>query len=594
MRVASGLLWSVVLAAVAAACSAGSSSLPSSHGARAGAAGSGGGEGGASGEGGAGGVPDDASVDDTSAGGAAGDDASAGGSGGTDPADAGLFGGGWHPPDTGSHPALVGDGSTTVDLGAGVASGAPSQFGGGADPGAAPTLIYPPDGVIFPPNLNSLEIHFIPGAGQTLFEIALHAPTKSLSVYTKCTPLNGGCVWTTDAAFWSQLVPYARGAAPVTYTVRGVGSSGLVGASTTRTMAFAEQDVNGGIYYWNTAGVVQRYDFGYPNLPPENFMTTFTSGALVCVGCHVVSRDGRRILVGKDIPAPAPYGVFDVGTRAPLQSGSGPVAGSANFATFAPDSTQMITSDGVWLSWRDLLSGNTLNPTLAPGTQPDWSPDGTSLAYTSPQSPPPFGIPMPGVDSGSIDVLRYDGTSWSGPSVLVPFTGQNNYYPTYAPTGDWVLFNRSPDNRNSFANGSVDQDAGTVPDGELWAVAATGGAPVRLSRATDPGWSSWPKWAPTVHDAYSGKILWLTFSSARGYGLRLASGTRSQLWMVGFDLTKAAAGQDPSFAAFWLPFQDMSGGNHIAQWATKVVRAPCTDDAQCTSNRCVNHECAPS
>mgnify|MGYP003349482243 CR=1 FL=1 len=55
---------------------------------------------------------------------------------------------------------------------------------------------------------------------------------------------------------------------------------------------------------------MQRYDFGKPNLPPELYMTQLNAGGVFCVGCHVMSRDGDDILVGKDFPAPAPYAIY--------------------------------------------------------------------------------------------------------------------------------------------------------------------------------------------------------------------------------------------------------------------------------------------
>jgi len=38
---------------------------------------------------------------------------------------------------------------------------------------------------------------------------------------------------------------------------------------------------------------------------------------------------------------------------------------------------------------------------------------------------------------------------------------------------------------------------------------------------------------------------------------------------------------DPSAAAFWLPFQDRTVGNHIAQWTTEVRRRTCRTDPDC-------------
>jgi hypothetical protein len=223
---------------------------------------------------------------------------------------------------------------------------------------------------------------------------------------------------------------------------------------------------------------------------------------------------------------------------------------------------------------------------------PDWSPDGLHMVYAKPSSPPIFAVP--GVSSGSIVQMHFNGTTWDTPTTLVPFAGQNNYYPAYSPTGQWVAFNRSPSNAESFSNASPDPDAGTMPDGELWAVPSAGGNAVRLSQASDPGACSWPKWAPVEHDYYGGKIMWLTFSSARAYGLRLAKGQQTQLWMIAFDPAKAAAGQDPSYPAFWLPFQDIGGGNHIAQWSTKVPRKSCAGSGTCDPGEtCKNGVCAP-
>ena len=66
--------------------------------------------------------------------------------------------------------------------------------------------------------------------------------------------------------------------------------------------------------------------------------------------------------------------------------------------------------------------------------------------------------------------------------------------PRVAPDGRFVLFNRSPSNRNSMDN-AAPSDAG-VPDGQLWSVPSNGGAPVHLVNASPPRGTSWPKWAP--------------------------------------------------------------------------------------------------
>lgn len=501
----------------------------------------------------------------------------------------------WPIPIPPAQPPLTGDGSTGVIIGPGADPSAPNKFGGANDPNAKPTIVYPPDGVVVPPNMKSIEIHFIPAPGQTLFEIKFQAPTKGLAIYTTCTPVGGGCVFQSDASFWTGLVEYARGTAPVTYTIRGVNgnSPGSVGTSATAKMAFGQNDITGGIYYWNDIGTIQRYDFGIPNVPAKLYMTKVNAGAGFCVGCHAMSRQGNLILVGKDIPAPAPYVLFDVATKKAMQVNGQPYTGSANFFSFSPNEQYFLQSNGANIGMRSVFDGTfVVAKVVDSGTMPDWSPNGIHMVYAKPQSP--AFVAVPGVSSASLETMQWNGATWTPATTLVPFAGQNNYYPTYSPTGDWVLFNRSPSNSESFSNASVDMNTGKQPDGELWAVPAQGGTPIRLSTASNPGALSWPKWAPVMNDYYGGKILWATFSSARPYGLRLAAGQKTQIWMMGFDLQKAAAGQDPSLPAFWFPYQSTTSGNHIAQWATTVARQPCASDGECSAGEfCKNGICQP-
>jgi hypothetical protein len=99
-----------------------------------------------------------------------------------------------------------------------------------------------------------------------------------------------------------------------------------------------------------------------------------------------------------------------------------------------------------------------------------------------------------------------------------------------------------------------------------------------------------------VAQNYRGKkLMWVTVSSRRGYGLRLDAGKNAQIWMAAFDPDAAAAGKDPSYPAFWLPFQDMASGNHIAQWVTKVARKGCTSSSQCDGTEsCIDSVCRPT
>jgi hypothetical protein len=55
-----------------------------------------------------------------------------------------------------------------------------------------------------------------------------------------------------------------------------------------------------------------------------------------------------------------------------------------------------------------------------------------------------------------------------------------------------------------------------------------------------------------------------------------------QIWMAAVAVDSSggiSAGQDTSFPAFWLPFQEVTAHNHIAQWVEQVPGEPPPVDA---------------
>jgi hypothetical protein len=122
--------------------------------------------------------------------------------------------------------------------------------------------------------------------------------------------------------------------------------------------------------------------------------------------------------------------------------------------------------------------------------------------------------------------------------------------------------------------------------------------PVHLDNAAAPGVADIALVAkgttPTVLDTFprstpfqttqgAGKLFWFTVASLRQPGLRLKnyvasdesfpSQQQQQLWMFAVDPAKILAGQDGSYPAFFLPFQDPTTSNHIAQWTQQIVGA---------------------
>src|SRR5207249_6926839 len=106
---------------------------------------------------------------------------------------------------------------------------------------------------------------------------------------------------------------------------------------------FSDEDMDGGLYYWAAAaGGIYRYDFGRRGQTAEAFYTPAKQApGTMCVGCHALSRSGKRIAVGLNAPTPAPtLRLVEVASRKTLfDQGGGFGSGGSNFEALTPDGT---------------------------------------------------------------------------------------------------------------------------------------------------------------------------------------------------------------------------------------------------------------
>ncbi len=434
------------------------------------------------------------------------------------------------------------------------------------------TLVYPPTGVLLPPNMNVLEVQWTPPAGASLFEVDFTNGVTNVRVETPCNPItsvrgvaNVGCGLTLPQAAWNDISNANRGGDPVQVTVRATPANGSCVTSSPQSVAinFAQEDLSGGIYYWQSAtyggvagttGGIYYHDFGSFNPTPTPFWTSGGTGT--CVGCHTLSKDGVRMSLMNDDPdADDEYGdvktlTVDVASRTAL--------GGANvgpgFQTFTHDHQYMVastfkgvmgggppppppggavdTSFAVWSGDGKTLVRENALPTGTQGTQPNLSQDDKTLVFV-----------VPGLVNGASSISQagdhhfMSGSLWSAAfseststlSGYAPFltaTGsQNFYYPDQSVDGNWVVFNENDD--TSAANNNGDCFYSRQARVKIMHFPPQAGdQPLDLPNldVADGLTNSWPRWSPAVLKYKNHQILWVTFSSNRDYGLHLKNG----------------------------------------------------------------------
>jgi hypothetical protein len=498
------------------------------------------------------------------------------------------------------------------------------SFQGTATAARAPTLVYPNNGVMLPPNIQDLEVHFLPGPTQnTLFQLSFQSNTTNVMTYIRCgTPVNSGCIFALDPMTYAYVANSNAGGQPVTLTVSGSDDNATgFGQSAQFQMQFAQQNVSGGLYYWtvsNGTGIM-RVDFGSNVLTPTLFLSPGQNGFPTCVGCHAISRDGTKMVasLGGQDDGRLVYIANMAASAANLLTLNGTVAASTSnhiqFASFNPDGSQFVsvygdsggTSVENTLYFSDGTTGVRIpNQTIALSYQPDhpdWAPSGTTIAFTHVGIPQTSQRPF----NCGVDMVQQTSGTWGQPSTVIPIVaGKSRYNPNFAP--DSSFFTYSESTCPSGTSQDWDCDGDSDPSAITWAVLPQANAqPVLLAQASAPGVTdsghtftitdgsgtvrtypknylsdTFPRFSPFNQTQGKGRLFWMTVSSFRNYGLRTPPPSATNgppdrwLWMFAVDPDKIAAGQDGSYPAFCLPFQDLTTSNHIGQWTQKVVMAP--------------------
>jgi hypothetical protein len=453
----------------------------------------------------------------------------------------------------------------TVLIGEGVPEDAPEVFGSVTATETIDStmleILYPSHETMFPQNIKNVRHQWRAAAELDLFYVSFESVVARVRYYTTDR------FFAPDDPTWTQLARTHAGGS-MQMTVRGLARAvpDRIYRSTTVTIHFARDEIPGAIYYWSaTSHAIFRGKLEAQG--PTLFYPRPGQSNSRCVACHSISRDGKKMAL---VYNERDLRIVDV-ESGNLDYGQSDGA-RAGWTAFDPTGTKLLYAFDGRLSLFDVASRSkiadiTLPPTEG-ATHPDWSPDGTKVVVS-------YALPRPGENEAedikddeakgtSIAVLSVSADfTFSAPEILLRSTGENDTYafPTFSPDGRVIAYAR------------LRGKARDNPSSQIYLISADGGAPIpmdrlnrRIGELSDVSalGNTMPVWAPSTGQ----EISWLSFASLRDYGAVLTGAGRDQLWISAIDTTRIAPGEDPSFAAFWLPFQQTSESNHRALWSS--------------------------
>jgi hypothetical protein len=339
--------------------------------------------------------------------------------------------------------------------------------------------------------------------------------------------------------------------------------------------------------YWTTTNgsALKGFRVGDTSVATVLEPTDVDAGAK-CIGCHTSSPDGTFALFSRrdsDIGSGDPFAV-----DARLVGGSAGAVASItanarvqlartdqNFAAMSPahftgdDRVVISTLKAAAASRTDLVYTNLSATTGGTGVlartgdgnsagEPAWSHDGATIAYVSSAA-----VVNGRTTDAAADVRLVPYNAGAG-GASVPLQGASQpgvqeVFPAFSPDDHWLSFNRISGTINTYDE----------PTSEVYAVAADGGAPIRLAANDPPACApyqspgitnSWARWSPVTGDAGDGRrFYWLVFSSRRRGG---PSG-HPQLFLAA---AVERDGELVTYPAVYFRNQPTGESNHTPAW----------------------------
>lgn len=485
------------------------------------------------------------------------------------------------------------------------------------DPFHAATILYPLAGARMPNNVAPPDVQWEPLGGRgDGYRVTFTTPHATVRGFAYDSGPTFRSSWAIDRAAWRLVADSARGE-EVSVAVDRLAAGGdeiVTGAPV--TFALSEDGLFGTLYYWQVRTDPQASDVLRLDAATGARQSVFGSSGGGCVGCHALSQDGRSLAATLDSRAEAwVTAVVDTASAsAPPPDLLAPLSPAYHFLAFSPDGSRILasraeggeSSGATRIALLDGATGEELPATGLPAGDagyPAWSPDGEWVAWMEGGGDGPRGTTSatriaiarfaPGDDGGGDDALvdvrvLHDGRALEGELE----GGVTDARPTWSPDGALV----------AFAHGTRSVSARDValpaPLSALYLVPRDGtAAPIRLERGmgeAGPVDAFWPYFSPFATEERDGtRLFWLAFYSRQDYG-NARAGTRGtgrrQLWVTAIDPARAARGDDPSSAPYWIGGQDAHADNVAALWAPTGCRGrgeSCGASSECCSGNCM-------
>jgi hypothetical protein len=520
--------------------------------------------------------------------------------------------------------ATVGDGTIskqiTVDVDITVNDGKISDAdqaslvaGGASD--ATYKFLYPYDGTVFPRGLAAPVLQLAGTAATSTYTTITLPHFKYQQFSAALTRVQVRL----PEPVWKGMTLTAGAADDVTLTVSKL-SAGQVTGPATQTYRVAQASMKGIIYYNTyssplTMGTNDTDKGGILRIKAGGNAEVVKRG---CTVCHAVSAGGSVLATGSGYVladyAPANSATYDVspdGNVAPRLAAAPGL--TFPFAGLTPDGSKALTNGlppGAWPTkiMRGVYSAagytsslvDTSTGTAVPATgltvkyvqTPAFSPDGTKVTFLNGDM----------LDNRVLSTLDFDNATnaFSAPNILVQNPNEAMAWPTFLPDNSAVLYHAG----NSFDSyeftGGTTQSKPQYAEVRMVEVATKTVKKLNaLNGRDDKGTLTLPygetvegrmNYEPNVLPVAVGGYYWVLFTSRRAYGNTIAPGgmlehmqdpwgsdaepsLRKKLWIAAIDVDHVDA-LDPSHPAFYLPGQELEGGNMRAF----AAMAPCQPD----------------